>query len=123
MKYHPDKATADNLVEESKLKFQCLGKIYSILSDEKTKDLYDETGVVDGEDDFLSRGNHKDWEDYFRNIFKKVTKDDFDNFFKGYKNSKEEKDDLIRIFEKYEGDMELIMEQMIADDVIENEIR
>lgn len=123
LKYHPDKATDALLTEDCKFKFQCLGKIYSILSDENKKKLYDESGVIDGEDDFLSKGDHKDWQFYFRNIFKKVTKADFDNFFKGYKDSKEERDDLIRIFEKFEGDMEMVMEEMIADDVVENEIR
>ena len=80
--------------EDSKVKFQCLGKIYSILSDESKKSLYDETGLIDGEDD-LFRGDHQDWDDYFRTMFKKATKDDINKFFEGYKESKEEREDLI----------------------------
>ncbi len=114
--------TDENLKEESKIKFQCLGKIYSILSDSEKKKLYDETGLIDGEDEMFG-GASKDWEEYFRNMFKKVTKDDFDKFFENYKGSSEERDDLIKLYEKHEGDMEMIMAEMISDDCIESEPR
>lgn len=78
--------------------------------------------MIDGEDD-LFRGDHQDWDDYFRTMFKKVTKDDINKFFEGYKESKEEREDLIKIYEKYEGDMEMIMIQMISDDCVESEPR
>lgn len=114
--------TDESLKEESKIKFQCLGKIYSILSDDVKKKLYDETGLVDGECDMF-KGNQQDWDDYFRTMFKKVTKNDIDDFFKSYKGSKEERDDLIRIYEKCSGDMESIMIEMISDDMAESEDR
>lgn len=122
LKYHPDKVTDDSLKEASKIKFQCLGKIYSILSDGEKKKLYDETGLVDGEDDMFG-GDQADWDDYFRTMFKKVTKNDIDSFFNGYKESKEEREDLIRIYEKCNGDMEDIMIEMISDDMVDNEAR
>ena len=56
-------------------------------------------------------------------MFKKVTRDDFVKFFEKYKNSKEEQEDLIRVYEKCEGDMEMIMSEMISDDCIESEPR
>jgi len=114
--------TDDSLKEEGKIKFQCLGKIYSVLSDDEKKKLYDETGLVDGEDDMF-KGGQKDWDDYFRTMFKKVTKNDIDNFFKSYKGSREERDDLIKIYEKCGGDMEAIMIEMISDDMTESEER
>lgn len=122
LRYHPDKVTDDTLKEESKLKFQCLGKIYSILSDDEKRKLYDETGLIDGEDDMFS-GDQADWDDYFRSLFKKVTKNDIDSFFKGYKESKEEREDLIRIYEKCKGNMDDIMIEMISDDMVDNEVR
>lgn len=122
LRYHPDKVTDESLKEESKIKFQCLGKIYSILSDDEKKKFYDETGLVDGEYDMF-KDNQQDWDDYFRTMFKKVTKNDIDNFFKSYKNSKEERNDLIAIYEKCCGDMESIMIEMISDDMTESEDR
>jgi len=122
LRYHPDKVTDELLKEDSKIKFQCLGKIYSILSDSEKKKLYDETGLIDGEDEMF-RGDRRDWEDYFRNMFKKVTKADFEKFFETYKESKEEREDLIRVYEKNEGDMEMIMAEMISDDCVESEPR
>lgn len=92
------------------------------MSDDEKKKLYDETGLVDGEYDMF-KGDEQDWDDYFRNMFKKVTKNDIDDFFKSYKGSKEERDDLIKIYEKCSGDMESIMIEMISDDMAESEDR
>lgn len=122
LKYHPDKVTEETLKEESKIKFQCLGRIYSILSDEEKKKLYDETGLIDGEDEMF-KGDHKDWDNYFRTMFKKVTKDDINKFFETYKGSEEERTDLIRIYEKCNGNMDDIMIEMISDDMVDNEAR
>ena len=45
MKLHPDK---NKHVEDATEKFQSLQRVYSILSDEEKRKLYDETGCVDG---------------------------------------------------------------------------
>lgn len=126
LKYHPDKVTDVNLKEESQIKFQCLGKIYSILNDTEKKKLYDETGLIDGEEEEeedIFKGDQKDWDDYFRTMFKKVSEKDINQFFETYIGSKEEREDLIRIYEKCDGDMAMIMEEMISNDCNGNEPR
>ena len=46
-----------------------MGKIYGILSDDEKKKNYDETGKIDGED---FDDTTKDWDEYFRTMFKKI---------------------------------------------------
>lgn len=122
LKFHPDKVADESKKHESKEKFQILGKIYSILSDEEKKKIYDETGCVDGEDEFFGK-NVKDWETHWRNMFKKVTTEDVDKFFEKYKNSDEEKNDLLKFYKKHAGDMDLILEEMFSQDSLEDEPR
>ena len=122
LKYHPDKVTDDEIKEANKTKFQCLGKIYSILSDEEKKKLYDESGIIEG-DDTLFSSTGKDWDAYFRNLFKKITKEDINSYFEKYRDSAEERVDLLRIYEKCQGDMDLILDEMISEDLMDNEPR
>lgn len=122
LKFHPDKVADELEKDESKFKFQCLGKIYSILSDSEKKKVYDDYGIIDGEDEMFG-DNQKDWDLYFRGMFKKITKSDIDKFFEGYKDSKEEREDLIKLYEKHKGDMDKILIEMTSDDSIEGEQR
>ncbi|CAF0850434.1 unnamed protein product [Brachionus calyciflorus] len=122
LKYHPDKVTDDSKKHDAKEKFQVLGKIYSVLSDEEKKKIYDETGSVDGGDEFFG-ADIKDWEGHWRKMFKKVTTDDVDKFFENYRNSDEERADLLKFFEKYQGDMDLILQEMFSSDSLEDEPR
>lgn len=45
LRYHPDRTDIDQK-EEAKTKFQIIGKIYAILSDEEKRKIYDETGEI-----------------------------------------------------------------------------
>lgn len=56
---------------------QILGKVYSVLSDKEQRALYDEQGTVDEDSDVLNQD--RDWETYWRLLFKKV--EDSGNFF------------------------------------------
>ena len=49
---------------------QILGKVYSVLSDKDQRAVYDEQGTVDEDSDVLSKD--RDWEAYWRLLFKKV---------------------------------------------------
>lgn len=118
---HPDKVLGESRKQESNFKFQVLGKVYSILSDEEKKKLYDEQGLIDGEDDFFSQ--HKDWDQYFRDMFKKITKKDIDDFYSKYKDSVEEKADLLKYYDQFKGDLDLISETMISSDWNQDEVR
>jgi DnaJ family protein C protein 9 len=115
LKVHPDKVE-ESLREECKLKFQALGKIYTILSDAGKKCLYDESGDVDGDNVF---DENLDW----RVLFKKITEEDIHDFFKNYKDSNEEKEDLKRYYVKHKGDMDLIHQEMISSSFLEDEER
>jgi len=44
LKVHPDRVPADEL-EEATRKFQVLGKIYEVLSDDEKRAIYDEDGM------------------------------------------------------------------------------
>lgn len=55
---------------------QILGKVYSVLSDQEQRAVYDEQGTVDEDSDVLSQD--RDWETYWRLLFKKVEKDSGD---------------------------------------------
>ena len=43
LRYHPDRTDIDQK-EEAKTKFQIIGKIYAILSDDEKRKIYDDTG-------------------------------------------------------------------------------
>lgn len=43
LRYHPDRTDIDQK-EEAKVKFQIIGKVYAILSDEEKRKIYDDTG-------------------------------------------------------------------------------
>jgi DnaJ homolog subfamily C member 9 len=117
LKVHPDKVD-ESLKEESTLKFQAIGKIYTILSNDEKRRIYDETSVIDGENDF-AMNDDMDW----RVLFKKVTVEDIDDFFKAYKDSNDEKEDLKRAYIKHKGDLNLIMEEMLSSSAVEDEER
>ncbi|CAF3704061.1 unnamed protein product [Rotaria sordida] len=107
LRYHPDRTDIDQK-EEAKTKFQIIGKIYAILSDDEKRKIYDDTGAMD--DDDLTMGIN-DWYDYCKKMFRKVTKNDLVEFENKYKGSDEEKNDLKRIYLEVAGDMDQIFER------------
>jgi len=118
LKFHPDKNSTKNEKEKNlaTIKFQILGKIHKILSNKETKDLYDETGEVFDED--LNNNNDdgktcEEWDDYWRTLYPKVTKEKLQNLEKEYKNSEEELSDLKKAYTENEGDMDKIMDSIM----------
>jgi len=107
LRYHPDRTDIDQK-EEAKTKFQIIGKVYAILSDDEKRKIYDDTGALD--DDDLAMGVN-DWYDYCKKMFRKVTKNDLIEFENKYKGSDEEKNDLKRIYLEVGGDMDQIFER------------
>ncbi|CAL8299022.1 unnamed protein product [Merluccius merluccius] len=103
LQVHPDRAPEDPLATE---KFQVLGKLYAVLTDTEQRAVYDEQGIVDEESDTLRQD--RCWEDYWRVLFPTVTLKDILDFEKKYKGSDEEREDLIKLYVKHEGDMDLI---------------
>ena len=75
LKVHPDRATPEDR-DAATQKFQALGATYKILSDPDSKGLYDESGEIDDENDPILGDPNRDWTEYWRMMFAKVTVDD-----------------------------------------------
>lgn len=118
LKVHPDRASAEDKEEATK-KFQALSHAYSVLADKDRRAVYDETGDVDDENDPPA---DRDWNDYWRLLFKKITPDDIKNFEKEYKESEEELNDLKQAYMDGEGSMEYIHNNVLCA-VVEDEPR
>lgn len=119
LKTHPDRA-ADEDKDTATRKFQCVSAVYSLLSDESRRGLYDECGEVDDENDPLQQ--NKDWEEYWRVLFPKVSLKDIEEFEKEYKGSEEEKDDIKKAYIESKGDMSLILDSVMLA-TVEDETR
>lgn len=113
---HPDR------VEDSKKdvfteKFKLLGKIHSILQDSDKRKIYDECGTIDEDTDILTN-----WLSYWRNMFKKISTEDIENYKKEYLGSDTEKYDIKKAYIASKGDMNHIFE-MVPFSNCENESR
>merc|ERR1719167_510480 len=110
LKVHPDRANQEDR-ERCTKQFQCVGAIYSLLSDESRRGLYDECGEIDDENDPFQQ--NKDWEEYWRLLFPKVTLKDIQDYEAKYKGSEEEKEDLKKAYLESKGNMEKILETVV----------
>ena len=104
---HPDKNPNDENATE---KFRNLQMAYKILMDPEKRALYDETGEYDEND--TEKIEINETYEYFRTIYKRITTNDIENYSKKYKNSEEEKMDLIDFYIDFNGDIELILENI-----------
>ena len=103
LRYHPDKGGDVKL-------FQALSIAHSILSDDDKRKQYDDTGSVSVDE---SSNDFNSWYEYFRTLFPKVKVSDIESFGKKYKDSDEEKNDIISAYIKYDGDFNKLMETVI----------
>nr|XP_040034131.1 dnaJ homolog subfamily C member 9 [Gasterosteus aculeatus aculeatus] len=109
LKVHPDRAPEDPQATE---KFQVLGKLYAVLSDQQQRAVYDEQGAIDEESDVLSQD--RCWEDHWRLLFPKITVQDILEFEKKYKGSEEERKDVIQLYVQHEGNMDAITDSAMC---------
>ena len=112
LKVHPDRVGEEERDLCTK-KFQCVGAVYSVLSDSERRGLYDESGEVEDEMDPL-KDTDKDWEEYWRVLFPKVTLKDIEKFASEYQNSEEERDDIKKAYIEAEGDMGQILDTVMC---------
>nr|XP_039250151.1 dnaJ homolog subfamily C member 9-like [Styela clava] len=106
LKVHPDRVTEEEKALATE-KFQILGKVYSVLSDEERRKLYDESGCVDNEIDSDIFNWKQFWSSRFGNL-----NDAIKEFTDEYWGSEKEKDDLKKAYEEYKGDMNKIIQNM-----------
>ena len=111
LKFHPDRSTNENK-ESNKCIFQTLSKIHVILANTEQRAVYDETGELLDDSDICSQ--NRDWESYWRILFKKVTKQDIEKFEKEFKGTEKESEELMKYYLEYEGDMEQILTSVLC---------
>ncbi|XP_065919628.1 dnaJ homolog subfamily C member 9-like [Dysidea avara] len=114
LKVHPDRVDSSEKDEATK-KFQVLGKLYGILTDKEKRALYDEQGIVDDEDDIIAQD--RNWEEYWRLLFNKITVDDIKAYEKHYKGSEQELEDLRSAYLEFEGDMDKILDTVLCSTI------
>lgn len=110
LKIHPDRVS-EGEKEEATKKFQVLGKAYGILSNDETRKIYNETGEVDDESSVVQ---DRDWYEYWRLLFAKVSVKDIEEFTNNYKDSEEELKDLKAAYTEYVGDMDKIIDSVLC---------
>ncbi|XP_076758966.1 dnaJ homolog subfamily C member 9 [Xylocopa sonorina] len=103
---HPDRVE-ENIKAEATEKFKVLGRIHSILSDNEKRKIYDQSGEYDEESEEVMMRN---WADYWKSLFKKISVEDINNYEKNYKGSEVEIKDLKRAYMDSKGDMDYILE-------------
>ncbi|KAI9809693.1 MAG: hypothetical protein M1825_000125 [Sarcosagium campestre] len=121
LRYHPDKATPSTKAAATR-KFQEVAFSYAILSDERRRKRYDLTGSteesLDLEDDDF------DWTHFYREQFRDAISGALlDQIKKDYQNSAEEKNDLLSSFEKAEGNLDEVFEEVMMSNPLEDEQR
>lgn len=128
LRYHPDKialtATKDatsssgpsTSAADLQQRFQQINYAYTVLSDEKRRKRYDDTGRTDeGMDDV-------DWTEWVKD-FGKIDADKLDKFKKEYQHSDEERQDLLDAYVQAEGSLEEIFTLVPCSEVLADEQR
>lgn len=110
LKYHPDKLSeSDKEDEELIAKFQKIQFSYTFLSDTVKRKRYDQTGSLEesgADEDF-------NWKDYFDGIkMDEITPEKIEQDKKHYQNSLEEEEDLIQMYQYYDGEFIKLFESI-----------
>ncbi|XP_070708555.1 dnaJ homolog subfamily C member 9-like [Pempheris klunzingeri] len=109
LKVHPDRAPED---QQATARFQTLGKAYAVLSDAEQRAVYDEQGIIDEESDSLKQ--ERDWDEYWRLLFPKISLQDVRHFESTYRGSEEERLHLLRLYGDCGGDITRIMDAAVC---------
>eukprot|EP01134_Creolimax_fragrantissima_P004460 CFRG4460T1 len=119
--YHPDKCTSDRKEDKTlqTVKFQLLGKVYTILSDKDRRTSYNETGVVDDDEQETQMDGDVDWNEYFNAIFNKVSTEAILKATREYQLSREERDDVIEAYKKCKGNISEVLDMVMCADELD----
>lgn len=107
--------------EQAHKSFQSIAFAYAILSDPARRHRYDTTGstaesIVDAEG--------FDWSTYYRELFADaISPDAIERFARTYRNSDEERDDLLAAYEDAQGDMDGVYASVMLSDVLADDTR
>ena len=119
LKHHPDKVAPSD-VSSAKQKFQQVASAYAILSDPKRRQRYDRTGstseILEDDADF-------DWHSFFRAQYREIDGAAIEEFSRSFKESDEERAELLGNYAKYKGNMDRIYESTTLSNVLEDDKR
>ncbi|KAF1977587.1 DnaJ-domain-containing protein [Bimuria novae-zelandiae CBS 107.79] len=120
LKHHPDKAP-ENEKEAANKAFQKIAFAYAVLSDDRRRKRYDLTGstaeTLEDDDEF-------DWLKFYREQFQDVVnQENIEKIANSYKNSAEERRDLLNAYTKYKGRLSAIYQNVMLSDILEDDDR
>uniref|UniRef100_A0A1A9V7X5 J domain-containing protein n=1 Tax=Glossina austeni TaxID=7395 RepID=A0A1A9V7X5_GLOAU len=107
---HPDRVPEEEKVSATE-KFKVLSKVYQVLIDKDKRELYDEQGIIDDDDDILET-KLNNWLDLWRKIFQPITKEAIENYEKTYINSDLERSDIRKAYLSSKGSIDKIINEV-----------
>ncbi|KAJ3241177.1 DnaJ sub C member 9 [Chytriomyces hyalinus] len=119
LKYHPDKLSTlstDTDRAAASAEFQKITHYHAILSDPDRRQRYDSTGFIgtvggsDSDNGIDIQTPPEGWDAFFRTLWGSLTTDKIDSFMLQYRGSNEEKQDLLKNYTKYSGNMSKILD-------------
>jgi DnaJ family protein C protein 9 len=117
---HEDKVSEDKKAEAHE-KFQEIAFAYAVLSDPDRRKRYDATGSTS---ESITDADGFSWTEFYRTQFQDAVSDDaIEKFAQYYKNSEEEKDDILSAYEEFEGNMDKLYETVMLSNVLEDDER
>lgn len=120
LKCHPDKASSDEQRQEFHGEFQKVAFAYSILSDPKRKARFDKTGSLED----VVGDDEASIVDLFDDLCKgQVTKEMIEQDKKEYRESGEERVDILKYYIESKGDLDVVFENVLHSDITEDEDR
>jgi DnaJ family protein C protein 9 len=110
-----------NLKDSATLKFQELAFAYAVLGDPVRRKRYDATGSTS---ESLEADGDFSWAEFYRSQYADiVTPAAVSQFSQIYKNSDEEKDDVLAAYEKFKGSWEKLYQVVMLSDPLKDEDR
>ncbi|MBW0487352.1 hypothetical protein O181_027067 [Austropuccinia psidii MF-1] len=121
LKFHPDKLAASLTSAqqiESRHKFDQVGLAYKILSDQKLRERYDQTGRIDENPFFDGLDDEASWTAYFKDLWSgEVNSQTIEEFTQKYRGSDEERNDLHDNYLQFNGSLpDILSHTMCATD-------
>ncbi|XP_037892910.1 J domain-containing protein CG6693 [Glossina fuscipes] len=107
---HPDRVPEEEKVSATE-KFKVLSKVYQVLMDKDKRELYDEQGIIDDDDDILET-KLNNWLELWRKIFQPITKEAIENYEKTYINSDLERSDIRKAYLSSKGSIDKIINEV-----------
>lgn len=120
LRHHPDKVPLSERTTAHST-FQRIAFAYAILSSPHRRTLYDNTGstaetLAADDDDF-------DWLSFFQTQYSSISASALNDFSASYKQSDEERKDVLAAYAKYEGRMSKVYEEVMLSNPLEDETR